>query len=256
MSLLSFICFTNSVFAQIRTVISKPPYGNDKVYREIIDTELYSALFNNDKESEKQKEYMSLLMDRSLDDDNTRKHAVCEYEKALSSVTLLKDFYSPSCSWYCGVERGDIIVNSSSFLSPFKNIKYDSEMANDHDTETAWVEGADGDGEGEYLSFVFTGKCPRITTVKIINGYAKNTETWLNNSRVKRLKMYYNDMPYAILELKDTMNLQTFDVGILGYHSDNSPNWTLKFEILQVYRGLKYKDTAITELYFDGIDVH
>jgi len=30
----------------------------------------------------------------------------------------------------------------------------------------------------------------------------------------------------------------------------------LKFEILEVYKGSKYNDTAITEIYFDGIDVH
>ena len=30
----------------------------------------------------------------------------------------------------------------------------------------------------------------------------------------------------------------------------------LKFEIIEVYKGLKYNDTAITEIYFDGMDVH
>ena len=29
--------------------------------------------------------------------------------------------------------------------------------------------------------------------------------------------MYYNDEPYAILNLQDTMGLQSFDVGVLGY---------------------------------------
>jgi len=34
------------------------------------------------------------------------------------------------------------------------------------------------------------------------------------------------------------------------------PPLKIKFEILEVYEGDKYKDTAITEIYFDGIDVH
>jgi len=34
------------------------------------------------------------------------------------------------------------------------------------------------------------------------------------------------------------------------------PWWTMKFEIIEVYKGTKYDDTAITEIYFDGIDVH
>lgn len=32
--------------------------------------------------------------------------------------------------------------------------------------------------------------------------------------------------------------------------------WTLKFEIAEVYKGTKYDDVVITEIYFDGIDVH
>ncbi|MBC6491823.1 hypothetical protein BC349_12245 [Flavihumibacter stibioxidans] len=34
------------------------------------------------------------------------------------------------------------------------------------------------------------------------------------------------------------------------------PGWALQFEITAVYPGAKYDDTAITEIYFDGIDVH
>jgi len=30
----------------------------------------------------------------------------------------------------------------------------------------------------------------------------------------------------------------------------------MKFEILEVFKGDKYDDTAISEIYFDGIDVH
>ena len=36
----------------------------------------------------------------------------------------------------------------------------------------------------------------------------------------------------------------------------NAPSWTIRFEILDVYPGEDSQDTAITEIYFDGIDVH
>jgi hypothetical protein len=70
--------------------------------------------------------------------------------------------------------------------------------------------------------------------------------------------MYYNDKPYVILNLKNTIDLQRFEVGILGNEerSEASPAWSIKFEILEVYPGEKYEDTVITEIYFDGIDVH
>ena len=90
----------------------------------------------------------------------------------------------------------------------------------------------------------------------ILNGYTKTEKDWSDNGRVKRLRMYYNGRPYAILELEETRDLQSFDVGILGYNDASAPDWTLKFEILDTYPGDKNSDTVITELYFDGIDVH
>ena len=60
----------------------------------------------------------------------------------------------------------------------------------------------------------------------------------------------------ALDALEDSRSLQSFDVGILGYNDSSKPDWTLKFEVLEVYPGTKYGDTVIAELYFDGIDVH
>ena len=164
---------------------------------------------------------------------------------------VLSHFYSGNCSWYCGGQIDS--VTASSALAD----RYAAEKAHDFSIVTAWVEGVEGNGVGEYLRYSFPGTCPRITTVLIHNGYVKNWEVWYDNARVKRLLMYYNDEPYAILNLQDTMGLQSFDVGVLGYEDkDSAPAWSIEFEILEVYPGKKYEDTAITEIYFDGIDVH
>ena len=119
----------------------------------------------------------------------------------------------------------------------------------------------EGNGVGEYLQYTFKGNCSRITKVKILNGYVKSESTWRNNGRVKRLLMYYNHKPYAVLNLEDSRSLQIFDVGVLGFYESfietgEPETWTLSFEILEVYPGEKYQDTAISDLYFDGIDVH
>ena len=164
---------------------------------------------------------------------------------------VLSHFYSGNCSWYCGGQIDS--VTASSALAD----RYAAEKAHDFSIVTAWVEGVEGNGVGEYIKYAFPGTCPRITTVLIHNGYVKNWDVWRDNGRVKKLLMYYNDEPYAILNLQDTMGLQSFDVGVLGYEDkDSAPAWSIKFEILEVYPGKKYEDTAITEIYFDGIDVH
>lgn len=191
----------------------------------------------------------------SANDDYDNYKAMSQKEKDIIAIAesddVLKHFYSQACSWYCG---GQIdTVTSSSSLSE----KYIGKRADDFSIITAWVEGKQNNGEGEYLLYSFPGTCPRITGVMILNGYTKNEEVWRDNGRAAKLLMYYNDEPYAILNLKDTRDCQVFDVGTLGYkNKNNAPAWTIKFEILEVYPGDKYQDTAITEIYFDGIDVH
>ncbi len=187
-------------------------------------------------------------------EDHDNYKAMSAEDKALVDLgeedSVLGHFYSAACSWYCGGEISK--VSSSSSLSA----QYKGENAHDFCILNVWAEGVPGNGEGEYLVYTFPGRCPRITTIEILNGYTKTEKAWLDNGRVKRLRMYYNGEPYAILELEDTRRLQSFDVGMLGFHDASMPDWTLKFEILDVYPGDKYSDTVITELFFDGIDVH
>ena len=173
-------------------------------------------------------------------------------EKKYGNLSIFDDLYSGRCSWYCGGEVKSI--KASSCLKPTSKFNYEGKNAHDFDHESVWA--TEGIGVGQNLTYTFEGKCPRITTVKILNGHVKNETAWRANSRVKKMRMYYNGRPYAILALDDSRTLQCFDVGTLGYHDDSKPDWTLKFEIIEVYPGTKYGDTVIAELYFDGIDVH
>lgn len=167
---------------------------------------------------------------------------------------VLMHFYSPSCSWYCG---GIIDTVISSSCQEADTCSYEGINTHDWSIHSAWVTRSNNYGIGEYITYTFPGNCPRITTVCILNGYTRDTNEWQDYSRVKKLKMYYDGKPYAILELQDTRNEQDFDVGLLGFRDvENHPEWSLKFEVLEVYPGLKHQSTALTELYFDGVDVH
>ena len=221
--------------------------GTINLYAQVPELEPTSVVDNPDADLQ--------VCDRVAMKANTEYEALSDVEIALFSFVqddpVLSHFYSYNCSWYCGGQIDS--VTASSALAD----RYAAEKAHDFSIVTAWVEGVEGNGEGEYLRYSFPGTCPRITTVLIHNGYVKNWDVWRDNGRVKKLLMYYNDEPYAILNLQDTMGLQSFDVGVLGYEDkDSAPAWSIKFEILEVYPGKKYEDTAITEIYFDGIDVH
>ena len=171
------------------------------------------------------------------------------------------DIFGGGCSWYCG--GGIDTLTASSALPSMKDISYTADNAHDFSYKTAWVEGVPGYGIGQSLIYSFPPENPRITTIIVVNGYVKSKKTWDENSRVKTLRMYINDKPFAILNLEDSRQEQqfTFDPIGIGDRDDwstlkNSPPWTMKFEIVDVYKGEKYDDTAITEIYFDGIDVH
>jgi hypothetical protein len=183
------------------------------------------------------------------------------YENCSEEIENYWDVLGIGCSWYCG--GGTDTNSASSELKSFKGIKYSAKNIHDLNYKTAWIEGVPGYGIGESVVYHFPPTGPRITKVIVVNGYVKSKESWEQNSRVKKLKMYIDNKPIAILNLADSRQEQTFQFDPIGVSDrldwkkmEKMPSWTIKFEILDVYKGTKYDDTAITEIYFDGIDVH
>lgn len=183
-------------------------------------------------------------------------------EMTPEQLTLLGEFGEDSgfwstgtmaCSWYCG--GGPKKQEASSFLSPQSGNTYIPSNAHDFDLRTAWVEGVKGYGIGEYIEFYFEPFSPRVTVIEIYNGYFKSEKAWEDNSRVKKFKLYVNNKPYAILELEDSRAVQRFHVEPLQSKIENK-DLVLKFEIMEVYEGKRWDDVAISEINFDGLDVH
>jgi hypothetical protein len=190
------------------------------------------------------------------DYDAAKKHLterqieIWENEEKYSKEDHL-DVSSWGCSWYCGGGPDSIFANST--LSPNKNLDYKADNIHDFSLRTAWVEGIKGYGIGERITFRFLKQSPPVTTVEIYNGYMKSDKVWQDNSRVKQLKLYINNKPHALLNLKDIKSKQIFIIDTFqGVESD----LYLKFEITDVYKGEKYDDVAISEIEFDGTGVH
>ena len=158
-------------------------------------------------------------------------------------------------------DGGRDTVSASSELKSPQGLKFAAKNSNDLSYKSAWTEGVPGYGIGEYLVYHFPYQNPIITKIIIVNGFVRSEQNWSDNSRVKKLKMYIEDKPFAILNLADSRQEQTFTFDFIfrtGTNSSNAsllPWWTIKFEILDVYKGRKYDDTSITEIYFDGIDL-
>lgn len=169
------------------------------------------------------------------------------------------------CSWYCGA---NYYTDVSSSLSNQGANDYGVNSIFDDDVRSAWVEGVKGYGEREYIEFFFPQGAPQATSCYIVNGYNKNEKTWQDNSRVKRLHIYENDELIAIANLVDTRDEQFFDlpytlprnkeegIRIRLNEGVELKGTIIRFVIAEVYPGNKFDDTAISELYFDGIGVH
>ncbi|MBR1765513.1 MAG: hypothetical protein IJ745_00560 [Bacteroidales bacterium] len=184
-----------------------------------------------------------------LTEEQRRMVDLMEYDE------VFMHFYSSACSWYCG---GMIDTVTATSAKAADSTTYIGANAHDWDIFSAWLTAEDNNGVGAMLTYTFPARCPRITTVLIHNGYLRTADDWLDYSRVKQLRVYYDGKRYADLLLDDTRDLQEFDVGVLGFIHDEERTapWTLCFEIMEVYPGRKYTNAAITELYFEGIDVH
>lgn len=151
------------------------------------------------------------------------------------------------CSLACAVNWD---VKCSSHLPSSGGNTYTVDMLNDGNFSTAWVEGAKDNGIGEWVEFKIKnhpGKKAEATTfwgLNISNGYRKSKEIWKKNSRVKQLQMDINGKPRLLINLKDTM----FNQNVSFKSFDIKPGDVIRFTIIGVYPGSKYKDTCITEL--------
>jgi hypothetical protein len=157
------------------------------------------------------------------------------------------------CSWYCG--GGPYKVTSSSYLKEQGKSTYLPDNLHDFDLFTAWVPDTKEEVIGKKVNFHFKPFTPRVNEVTIYNGYIKNKELWQANSRAKKLKLYINNKPYANLELQDVTASQSFKIDPIQ-STDSTKDLVLTFEVIEIYKGTKYDDLAISEINFDGLDVH
>jgi hypothetical protein len=139
------------------------------------------------------------------------------------------------------IQRHHIEVTCSSTLIDKDNkFLYDIDNIFDNDDNTAWVEGAEGDGIGEWVQFDFD-KEYKVGRIDIISGYSKSRAIFKANNRIKNLELIFSDGSKISLDLKDTMDLQQIKI-------EPRVTKSIKFVIKDVYKGSKYKDACISEM--------
>jgi hypothetical protein len=131
------------------------------------------------------------------------------------------------------LKEGDIIYKADNLFSK-------------HDLKP-WSEGVPGDGIGQRIRIEFTQSLTfGLNGLFISNGYIDYNRPYLYeyNNRAKRIRISYIGYDeYKDIELEDTPNYQYIHIGL-----DYRPN-IVWIEILEVYKGSKWNDTCINNIF-------
>jgi len=165
--------------------------------------------------------YPKVAVGYTVTEDHRKSHVFLR--DILSFESTLRDYGDPSSTL---VESG---------------ITYEIGNLDDLESDTPWVEAADGNGLGE--SFVIFNSMNEVYPyLFIINGFisADRPRLFLQNGRIKRIKVEGLDSgDFGFCDILDTPHPQTVDIAFITRAED------IKITIIDVYLGSKYEDTAI-----------
>ncbi len=126
---------------------------------------------------------------------------------------------------------------SSSFLTE-GDIKYEASNLSSVKSDNPWVEGAAGDGTGEYLDLKWDHD---ISALVVVNGFisSERSELYEKNNRAKTIKIIFPNGTNIMHTLADTPNPQIVNLGGTGVKE-------IYIEIVDVYPGSQWNDTCIS----------
>jgi hypothetical protein len=135
-----------------------------------------------------------------------------------------------------------ITASASSIRLAVQSNTYYAANAIDGKRSTAWIEGVDGPGIGEWIRFDFDREI-LIHRILIQPGYFKSPQIWAGNNRLAVLTAQFSDGSSRELAFTDSMTSQKVDVGAIR------TRW-VRFVIKSVYYGAD-PDTALSEVAFE-----
>lgn len=146
-------------------------------------------------------------------------------------------------------------ARASSSLQPYNTITYDVSNALDGNYTTAWQEGIEGTGIGQWIQFGFPRQ-EMLCGLAVKNGYAKSEELYKNNGKILSFYAEFSDGSgqeitfdkYDVEEISPTyyvaegFNVYLFEQPVMTE--------SLKLTITDALKGEKYDDTGVSEVIF------
>ena len=134
------------------------------------------------------------------------------------------------------------IQSASSTLVDTSALKFDysPKQVVDKDFSTAWIEAERDAGINETLTINF-GEEKEISRIGIVPGYGRDSEIYNENNRIKKLSLTFSDGTVVEKDLEDIYAMHMLEF-------DQRKTSSVMVTIKEVYSGLKYNDTAISEI--------
>ena len=135
-----------------------------------------------------------------------------------------------------------ITASSSSVRLAVQSNTYYPANAIDGKRSTAWIEGVDGPGVGEWIRFDFDREI-NLHRILFQPGYFKSPAVWAQNNRLATLTAQFSDGRSRQLTFDNRMDSQKVDIGSV------KTRW-VRLTIDSVYSGTD-PDTALSEVAFE-----
>jgi hypothetical protein len=139
-----------------------------------------------------------------------------------------------------------ITASSSSVRLAVQSNTYYASNAIDGKRSTAWIEGVDGPGIGEWIRFDFDREI-NLHRILIQPGYFKSPDIWSQNNRLATVTVQFSDGSSRALSFDNRMDSQRADVGSVR------TRW-VRVIIRSVYPGTNpgaTDDTGFSEIAFE-----
>jgi len=143
-------------------------------------------------------------------------------------------------------------ATASSTLDASRSASYGADNAFDGNPETAWCEGVDGDGVGEWL-LVDLGEAAALGSlaglrVEVFTGYQKNAQTYHANGRPTRLRVVLLAADKVAARTALSCGQESRCSGAVPVAGPLAGPVRLRLTVDKVEPGAKFHDTCVSEV--------
>ena len=124
----------------------------------------------------------------------------------------------------------------------------------DGNMKTCWLSSGDGKNEDIELTIdleeVEGINQASVSDIYFFSGNRKDYHTWKDYNRIKKITMTVNDLPYGEIKFEDTYKQQSIDLD--KFKIDRSRRCRIRFRIVDVYKGNKFNQLAVSDIQLLG----